>query len=483
MKLTNLSTIAAVVAAIILPSCGKTPSGETSEGRTPELYPALESGTVFPVNIAAPTFIINEKADYYHTEFTTGNDGDAGFSVASSSAAVKPSLKKWHKLLDQAAGKDLKIRVAVEKDGKWSRFDDIVCSVSPSPIDSMLVYRLLYPGYEIWYEIGIYQRDLSNYNQTVVIENKDIERHCVNCHSFAAGSPDNMMIHVRGKNGGTIIRSNGNTRKVNPKCPALKNGATYPGWHPSGKWIAYSNNDIQQLFHLAGTKPIEVYDRSADMTLYDVEADKAVPVPGLNGEEWMETFPNWSPDGKTLFFTRAKAFTQSTRPDSIRYELCRISFDPATATFGEPETLFDAPAAGKSVSFPKASPSGRWLLFTLSDYGNFSIWHPESDQWIMDLTDGSMRPLDEVNSDNIDSYHSWASNGDWIVFSSKRLDGLWARPYIAYFDKETGRAGKPFVLPQPDPLFYDNFTKTFNIPELVKRPIEATDEFKTAVGY
>lgn len=482
MKFKHIIPATIIAMAAMLSGCGKTPSNEAQAGRSPVLYPELISGTVFPVNIAAPTFIINEEADHYFTEFTS-ESGQADFSVSSSSAAVKPSLKKWHKLLEESAGKEMRIKVAVENDGKWTRFDDLVCSVSTSPIDSILTYRLLYPGYELWDEIGIYQRDLSNYDQTAIIENKDIERHCVNCHSFAAGSPDNMMIHVRGKNGGTVIRSNGTTKKVNPKCPALQNGATYPAWHPSGKWIAYSNNDIRQLFHLSGQKPIEVYDRSADMTLYDVAKDEAVPIPGLNGEEWMETFPNWSPDGKTLFFTRSKTFDPKSQPDSIRYELCRISFDPETVSFGEPETLFDAPAVKKSVSFPKASPSGRWLLFTLSDYGNFSIWHPESDQWVMDLTDGSMRPLEEVNSDDIDSYHSWSSNGNWIVFSSKRLDGLWARPYIAYFDKETGRAGKPFVLPQSDPLFYDNFLKTFNIPELVRRPVEATDEFIRAVGY
>lgn len=482
MKTNYILLNIALVASLLLAACGKSPKDAVPTGKAPSIYPEFLSGTVFPVNIAAPTFLIDEDADYYHTEFT-GADGDASFTVSSSSAAVKPSLKKWHRLLESSKGEEIRIKVSTEKDGKWSSYDDIVCRVGDTPIDSMLVYRLLYPGYELWNEVGIYQRDLSDYTQTPVIENKDIERQCVNCHSFASGNPDNMMIHVRGKSGGTVVRSNGTTKKVNPKSPELKNGATYPAWHPSGKWIAYSSNDIQQLFHLSGTKPIEVYDRSADMILYDVAADRSVPVEGLNGEEWMETFPNWSADGKTLFFTRAKAFTETTRPDSIRYELCSVSFDPASATFGEVETLFDAPAIGKSVSFPKASPTGRWLMFTLSDYGNFSIWHPESQLWVLDLADGTARELEEVNSDSIDSYHSWSSNGDWIVFSSKRLDGLWARPFIAWFDKESGKAGRPFVLPQEDPLFYDNFTKTFNIPELVKRPIEATDEFVKAVGY
>ncbi len=99
----------------------------------------------------------------------------------------------------------------------------------------------------------------------------------------------------------------------------------------------------------------------------------------------------------------------------------------------------------------------------------------------MDLNDGSMRCAGEVNSDDVDSYHSWSSNGKWIVFSSKRMDGLWARPFIAAFNSETGQFGKPFVVPQKDPLYYDDFMKTYNIPELVTGPINDTGEFVSAV--
>ncbi|MDE6093925.1 MAG: cytochrome C biosynthesis protein, partial [Muribaculaceae bacterium] len=68
-----------------------------------------------------------------------------------------------------------------------------------------------------------------------------------------------------------------------------------------------------------------------------------------------------------------------------------------------------------------------------------------------------------------------------VVFSSKRLDGLWARPFIASFDPATGRFGRPFVVPQKDPLYYDDFMKTYNIPELVSRKITDTDGFVSAI--
>ena len=120
-------------------------------------------------------------------------------------------------------------------------------------------------------------------------------------------------------------------------------------------------------------------------------------------------------------------------------------------------------------------------MFTLSNYGNFSIWHPESDLYIMDLTTGATRNLENVNSNDVDSYHTWSSSGHWFVFSSKRMDGLWARPYIASFNPETGETGKAFLLPQEDPMFYDNYTYTYNRPELIKTPVKNGKEFEKII--
>lgn len=79
---------------------------------------------------------------------------------------------------------------------------------------------------------------------------------------------------------------------------------------------------------------------------------------------------------------------------------------------------------GKSVSFSRPSYDGKYLMFTMSDYGNFSIWHKEADLWLVDLNTGISRSLTEVNSNDVESYHNWSSNSRWFVFSSRRIDGL-----------------------------------------------------------
>jgi hypothetical protein len=112
----------------------------------------------------------------------------------------------------------------------------------------------------------------------------------------------------------------------------------------------------------------------------------------------------------------------------------------------------------------------------VQDYGTFPIWHKESDLWMMDLRTGMVDTLQVVNSDMSDTYHSWSSNSRWFVFASKRDDALYGKPYFCYVDR-TGKAHKPFCLPQQDPTFYNDFLKSFNAPELAKGkiPFDAVD--------
>ena len=150
----------------------------------------------------------------------------------------------------------------------------------------------------------------------------------------------------------------------------------------------------------------------------------------------------------------------------------KVSFDPETGTIGEDvEMIVDAAAEGGSICFPKPSYDGRYLMYTLCDYGTFPIWHHESDLWLLDLETGQRRRLDEVNSPDTDSYHNWSSNSRWFVFSSRRDDGLFTRLYIAHFGAN-GVAGKPFLLPQRDPKnYYEDLFRSYNVPEFVTGPV------------
>ena len=139
--------------------------------------------------------------------------------------------------------------------------------------------------------------------------------------------------------------------------------------------------------------------------------------------------------------------------------------------FGEQKLVFDASKLGKSAAVPRVSPDGRYLLFSLADYGQFHIWHKSSDLYVFDLQKKELHSLTAANSPCTESFHNWSSNGRWITFTSRRDDGNYTRIYFSYFDK-AGKAHKAFILPQKHSNYYMNLFKSYNVPEFMVRPVD-----------
>ena len=261
----------------------------------------------------------------------------------------------------------------------------------------------------------------------------------------------------------------GRIEKLDTKTDSTISNLVYPFWHPSGKYIAFSVNATKQSFFNHDPNRIEVFDSASDIVVYDVGNHSICWSPLTKSSTEFETFPAFSPDGKYLYFCSARAVEKMPEDYAkAKYNLKRIAFDAATATFADSqETVFDASSIGKSVSFPRVSPDGRHLVFTLHGYGNFSIWHKDADLWCLDLANGEAVPMDALNSDDVESYHSWSGNSRWLVFSSRRDDGLYTRLFISHVDSE-GNASKPFLLPQKNPReYYENLLYSYNIPEFM----------------
>jgi hypothetical protein len=454
--------VPAIFLAILFAGCNKKPGNSISNT---EKLPLLEpdyTGITIPPNIAPLNFMIKDPGSAFYITISSENGNPLNISSATGKVAIPE--KKWKKVLQENIGKVLKIEIfARDESGKWTKFRQVVNTISNDPVDPYLYYRLLFPGYESWSELSIECRNTETFKSHSLIKNPVADENCVNCHSFNNGRTDDFLFHMRGSHSGTYFYSAGEFRKVNPKTDEIKNGSVYPRWHPSGKFVAFSSNKIRQRFHSADNKKVEVSDLESSLVLYDVEKNEIMNIGNDSIGKYMDTFPEWSPDGKFLYFCRAGQIGEEFNYKQVRYNLYRFSFDPGTRTAGKSELVLDAASMKKSVSFPRISPDGKFLVATLADYGCFPIWHKEADLYSFNLETDSISKL-ALNSDFCDSYHSWSSNGRWIVFSSKRDDGLTARPYIAYIDKD-GIAGKPFILPQEDPSFYGSFLKTFNIPE------------------
>ncbi|MDR2955057.1 MAG: hypothetical protein LBV43_08245 [Prevotella sp.] len=463
----------------VLVSCSTKIDTYSTKNQDAKIYPVYES-TVIPYNIAPPNFQIREKGDKYIVRFVANADS---FEVSTGKNADIP-LKKWKSLLEKNKGGVVQVKIFSKEEGGWVKYNNIEFAIANEPIDPYVAYRLIEPGYELWNRMSIYQRCVENFEESPIMENSLTEKNCMNCHSFCKNDPETMLFHMRAQYGGTLIARGNDIKKVDPRTSWMPSGAVYPRWHPEGRFIAFSTNNTAQGFLSAHTNKVEVFDLESDIVIYDTQENRTYTNDLICSKGSFETFPEWSPDGRYLYFCSAPALKMPNEYKELKYDLLRIAFDPETSTFGNKvDTLVSAIKTGQSVSIPRISPDGKSLVFCLSNFGTFPIWHRENDLYLLDLESGEMNNMKEANSSESDSYHSWSSNGRWLVFGSRRFDGNYTRLYISYVD-EQGNDHKAFLLPQKDPEHYDYQMKSYNIPECItgKVKISPYDFYDAAKG-
>ena len=423
----------------------------------PAIWPDY-SGVTVPENIAPLNFSYLGEADKAVLEVN-------GEAIKSCKGLFRFGRRQWRQLMRSDS---MVLTVHVRNDGSWASLKPFNIYISRDSIDPYVSYRLIPPGYQGWDHVGIYERNMLNFREDAIVDNKLTGGNCLNCHTYCERDPEKFVFHARAAFGGTMVIDGPEIEKLNTKTDSTISALVYPYWHPDGKLVAFSTNKTFQSFYNHGDDRIEVYDEASDIVIYDVESHSIFWSPLTKAKDAFETFPAFSPDGKWLYFCSAEAVEMPKEFAQVRYSLKRIAFDAATRTFGDAlETIFDAPAMGKSVSFPRVSPDGRYLCFTLHKYGNFSIWHQDADLWMLDLQTGNAWPLDALNSNSVESFHTWSSNSRWMVFSSRRDDKLYTKLYFAHID-ENGQAAKPFLLPQKDPVnYYKKLIYSYNLPQFM----------------
>ena len=467
-----------VIVATMLVACGhKIPEHFWEKNELPNIYPDYTNVTV-PINIAPLTFQIDGKADDVVARLSVGKE-----EVICGGLQIQPDSDDWRRLADFAAkGDSIKVEVYVEQNGSWTRFKPFNIYVSPDSIDSYISYRLIPPSYVTYEELTINQRCLENYDESVIYDNllcsEGAKGQCINCHNYQQYNPERMQFHARQNMGGTVIAYDGTVKKINMRNDSILSAGVYPTWHPWLPFIVYSTNMTGQIFHSVNPNKIEVFDSESDLIAYDVNKNEVTNIENDPAE--MECFPFWAPDGKTLYYCSAHFEYSDTVTDKgkefvahtqeAKYNLYKKSFDPETMQFGPRELVFAADSIDKSATLPRVSPDGRYLMFTVAKYGVFHIWHHDAELWIMDLQTGVARNMEEINSPDTESYHSWSSNGRWVMFSSRRYDANYTRPFIAHVDAN-GRGSKPFELPCANPDHHRQLLKSYNVPEFMRGPV------------
>jgi len=243
-----------------------------------------------------------------------------------------------------------------------------------------------------------------------------------------------------------------------------------PGFAPGLSERLFSTNYQDVYFNQV------FYPMRGILAWYDRAAKKLRPLPGADDPRFVQTSAFWSPDGKYLIFSRAKArdpypagapdpsYANDPREPQIQYDLYRIPFNEGRG--GEAEPVAGASGNGMSNNFPKVSPDGRWIVFVQNRNG--LLMRPDSRLYIVPFAGGQAR-LMKCNLPLMNSWHSFSPNGRWLAFSSK-VRGPYTRLMLTHIDADGNDT--PAIL-------VDNTTaanRAVNIPEFVNIPREGLEK-------
>ena len=379
-------------------ACSHAPKDVVELDTLPPIYPDYCNVTI-PENIAPLNFLL--RADCEAIEVKAG---ELVLNASGNEAVF--DIDDWKTLIQQSSGKEIEVTITALVNGTWKQYKSFRWQVVGDRVDPYLTYRLIEPDYEIWNHVQIQQRCVENFEVNALGHYEQLENRCMNCHTYANQNPRLSMMYVRGPGGGAILNSNGELQKLN--IP----GSVYFGFSPTGRYITYSTQKIIPAFHSLASKRLEVYDAASNVFVADMQEHRVISSPLLSDSLKFETFPTFSPDGKYIYYCAADTVSLPMDIKNLQYSLVRIPFDETTGTIGtQVDTLFSQ----RSVCHPRISPDGRYLLYTVADYGTFPIWHPEADLQMINLQTGAIDSLSIVNSEKSDTYHSWSSNSRWFV--------------------------------------------------------------------
>ena len=470
-------------------SCSPPPQKTVLRNEEAPIFPNYQDGTEIPYNIAPLNFTLPDTVKRVYVQIKTSSVQ----KTITSKRQFFFNRKCWKELTAVAAqGRNDTIVLTITVYGKskqYSTYPEIRWIVCPEPIDPYLTYRLVQPTANAYKELEIRERCLENFNEKILVSNRLMNGNCFNCHTYHQGDANRMMMHLRNPSEGSLFFFDGETQKV--RLPAVEQALVslpdslrmplrfiYAAWHPESEYIAFSTNIIGLSGYTAHRQYVDLLDSASNIILYHPQMNTILLSPVLWTADYEETWPTWSPDGKWLYFCRTPKMSPDTvqryseygeRVQHIFFDLCRVAFDATIGRFSDTVQTILKSAPGKSYSIPRVHPDGNHLLVCRGLF-NSVPYHALADMELVDLQnikdETTDNAADILNSPECESWHEWSSNGSWVVYGSKRQDGLYALPYFAHFDGKN--FGKPFVLPQGRGNYYQTNLRAFNLPTFTR---------------
>ncbi|MEM9055833.1 MAG: tetratricopeptide repeat protein [Pseudomonadota bacterium] len=471
----------------------------SASGELVVTYPFDEA--LFPPDIAAPTFTWEDRTENvqaWRVLLRYGNGEVQHFAAAARE--WRPSGEAWEAIkrrtVDEAAQVAI---VGVGADERAVSAATVSLSTSTDPVGDSIFYRevplpfitAVQDPSRIRWRFGAVDSDAQ---PPVVLENLPV---CGNCHSFS-GDGDTLGLDVdygNDKGGYAILPVSEqmvlNDEKIITWSDYEKDDgeATFgllSQVSPDGRYVISTVKDRAVFVATPGIEYSQLFfPIKGILVVYDTETGTYTPLPGADDPAYVQSNPTWSPDGKHVVFARAKVYSKPSIADATsillsendvpafiedgepyKFDLYRVPFNDGRG--GEPEPIEGASHNGKSNFFAKFSPDGKWIVFCKAE--NYMLLMPDSELFIVPAEGGEARRL-RANTDNMNSWHSFSSNGRWLVFSSKAFTP-YTQLFLTHID-EHGRSTPPVVLDR-----FTNDDRAANIPEFVPLPANSIAQIK-----
>jgi tetratricopeptide (TPR) repeat protein len=481
-----------VVAPLAFPS---EPSGLLEIG-----YPL--DGTLFPPEIVAPTFVWSDETEGVARWMVLlrFEAGDEVLRFPTAEPRWRPSEEDWAEIKRRTEAGDAEVAVVgVGPEAGAASSASVRIRTSTDPVGDSLFYREVpLPFIEavqdpsrIRWRFGSIDSEAA---PPIVLENLPV---CGNCHSFAGdGSVLGLDIDYGNDKGGYAILPVAEQMVMNDEKIITwsdyerDDGELTFGLlsqvSPDGRYVISTVKDRAVFVATPGIAFSQLFfPIKGILVVYDTETGSYTPLPGADDPEYVQSNPTWSPDGKSIVFARAKAYRKGGVADAgsilldendvpefiedkepFKFDLYRVPFNEGRG--GEAEPIEGASHNGMSNFFAKYSPDGKWIVFCKAE--NYMLLMPDSELYIVPAEGGEARRL-RANTPLMNSWHSFSSNGRWLVFSSK-ANTPYTQLFLTHID-EDGRSTPPVVLER-----FTGTDRAANIPEFVPLPADSIAQIK-----
>ncbi|HEX5042810.1 MAG TPA: tetratricopeptide repeat protein [Candidatus Polarisedimenticolaceae bacterium] len=495
-------------------------------------------GSIFPPEIAAPTFLWHDgaaEADRWLVEVGFG-EGQAPLQALvggepappgaidprcvavtnevyrptpaqASARSWKPCPDLWEEMKARSAGRPSTVTLLGFRDGTRTPVSrgSIPFTTSTDPLRAPIFYRDV-PLMPSATEEGVIKPLDQSAQPLIAWRLKDVSRDdsrvlltgmpsCANCHSFSADGKT-LGMDLDGPTGdkGAYVLASLRPRMVieDPdvvtwnafpgKTPGLNTLGFLARVSPDGRHVIATVNEALYVRNFTDYRFSQVfYPTRGILAVLSRETGRIEALPGADDPAYVHCDPTWSPDGQTIVFSRAPArdpydrarplatYADDPNETPIRYDLYRIPFRDGKGGTAEP--IAGASANGKSNSFPKITPDGRFIVWVQARNGQ--LMRPDGQLWIVPFGGGTPRRM-VCNTARMNSWHSFDPSGRWMVFSSKQ-NTPYTQMFLSHLDEEGNDS---------PPILIENATaanRAVNIPEFLNAAYDGLQSIEAPV--